>query len=44
VREPAGGGFITGNPGKICRKGSGDGHPHRGLAGEPGRGLVYRRR
>ena len=27
-------------PWKICRKGSGDGHLHRGPAGEPGRGFV----
>ena len=27
-------------PWKKCRKGSGDGHLHRGPAGEPGRGLV----
>jgi len=38
------GGLHYWGPWKICRKGSGDGHFHRGPAGEPGRGLVYRGR
>jgi len=36
------GGLHYWGPWNICRKGSGDGHLHRGPAGEPGRGIVYR--
>jgi hypothetical protein len=34
------GGLHYWGPRKIRRKGSGDGHLHRGPAGEPGKGLV----
>jgi len=34
------GGLHYWGPWKKCRKGSGDGHLHRGPDGEPGRGLV----
>jgi len=34
------GGLLYWGPWKICRKGSGDGHLHRGPAGERGMGIV----
>jgi len=36
-------GCFTGDPGGCVKKGSGDEYlsPHRGLAGEPGTGIIY---